>query len=126
MSSVIGLDPATMLSIFNSSSGRSGSTENKWPNFVLPQLDDLVTIKTREDTWVEQLGRKSSYTYQLEAFTGAIRQQLGTHGLLNWRRRQLLLVEAALVHQRLVARRLFLDRAVDAVRSRGIAVCGPS
>jgi 3-hydroxyisobutyrate dehydrogenase len=31
-----GLDPATMLSIFNRSSGRSGSTENKWPNFILP------------------------------------------------------------------------------------------
>lgn len=31
-----GLDPAVMLSVFNSSSGRSGSTENKWPNFVLP------------------------------------------------------------------------------------------
>ncbi|AYF99580.1 NAD(P)-dependent oxidoreductase [Protaetiibacter intestinalis] len=30
-----GLDPEVMLSIFNSSSGRSGSTENKWPNFVL-------------------------------------------------------------------------------------------
>jgi 3-hydroxyisobutyrate dehydrogenase len=31
-----GLDPATMLEVFNTSSGRSGSTENKWPNFVLP------------------------------------------------------------------------------------------
>ena len=31
-----GLDPEVMLSIFNSSSGRSGSTENKWPNFILP------------------------------------------------------------------------------------------
>jgi 3-hydroxyisobutyrate dehydrogenase len=31
-----GLDPATMLAIFNTSSGRSGSTENKWPNFILP------------------------------------------------------------------------------------------
>jgi 3-hydroxyisobutyrate dehydrogenase len=31
-----GLDPATMLEVFNASSGRSGSTENKWPNFVLP------------------------------------------------------------------------------------------
>lgn len=30
-----GLDPAVMLSVFNASSGRSGSTENKWPNFVL-------------------------------------------------------------------------------------------
>ncbi|WP_382305035.1 NAD(P)-dependent oxidoreductase [Herbiconiux sp. UC225_62] len=31
-----GLDPATMLEVFNSSSGRSGSTENKYPNFILP------------------------------------------------------------------------------------------
>ncbi len=31
-----GLDPEIMLSIFNSSSGKSGSTENKWPNFILP------------------------------------------------------------------------------------------
>ncbi|MFF5289662.1 NAD(P)-dependent oxidoreductase [Paractinoplanes globisporus] len=35
-----GLDPATMLEIFNGSSGRSGSTENKWPNFILPQTYD--------------------------------------------------------------------------------------
>lgn len=35
-----GLDPGTMLSIFNSSSGRSGSTENKWPNFILPGTYD--------------------------------------------------------------------------------------
>lgn len=32
-----GLDPQTMLAIFNSSSGRSGSTENKWPNFILTE-----------------------------------------------------------------------------------------
>lgn len=31
-----GLDPEVMLSIFNGSSGRSGSTDNKWPNFILP------------------------------------------------------------------------------------------
>ena len=31
-----GLDPEVMLSVFNGSSGRSGSTENKWPNFILP------------------------------------------------------------------------------------------
>jgi 3-hydroxyisobutyrate dehydrogenase len=35
-----GLDPATMLAIFNSSSGRSGSTENKWPSFILPGTYD--------------------------------------------------------------------------------------
>lgn len=32
-----GLDPEVMLAIFNLSSGRSGSTENKWPNFVIPE-----------------------------------------------------------------------------------------
>jgi 3-hydroxyisobutyrate dehydrogenase len=35
-----GLDPAVMLEIFNRSSGRSGSTENKWPNFILPGTFD--------------------------------------------------------------------------------------
>lgn len=30
-----GLDPKVMLDIFNTSSGRSGSTENKWPNFII-------------------------------------------------------------------------------------------
>lgn len=32
-----GLDPRVVLNVVNGSSGRSGSTENKWPNFVLPQ-----------------------------------------------------------------------------------------
>jgi 3-hydroxyisobutyrate dehydrogenase len=31
-----GLDPEVMLAVFNTSSGRSGSTETKWPKFVLP------------------------------------------------------------------------------------------
>lgn len=35
-----GLDPATVLDIINTSSGRSGSTENKWPNFILPGTYD--------------------------------------------------------------------------------------
>jgi predicted dehydrogenase len=43
------------------------------PNFVLPQLDDRLMVKTKEDTWVEQLGRRSSYTYQLEAFAAHLR-----------------------------------------------------
>ncbi len=30
-----GLDPAVVLDVINTSSGRSGSSENKWPNFVL-------------------------------------------------------------------------------------------
>jgi 3-hydroxyisobutyrate dehydrogenase len=35
-----GLEPEAMLTIFNGSSGRSGSTENKWPNFILPGTFD--------------------------------------------------------------------------------------
>jgi 3-hydroxyisobutyrate dehydrogenase len=35
-----GLDPAVMLDIVNASSGRSGSTETKWPKFVLPGTYD--------------------------------------------------------------------------------------
>ena len=31
-----GLDPAAMLEAINSSSGRSGSTDNKWPNHIVP------------------------------------------------------------------------------------------
>jgi 3-hydroxyisobutyrate dehydrogenase len=31
-----GIDPDVLLEVFNSSSGRSGSTENKWPNFIRP------------------------------------------------------------------------------------------
>lgn len=30
-----GIDPKVMLEVFNTSSGRSGSTDNKWPNFIL-------------------------------------------------------------------------------------------
>jgi 3-hydroxyisobutyrate dehydrogenase len=30
-----GLDPRVMLDALNTSSGRSGSTDNKWPNYVL-------------------------------------------------------------------------------------------
>lgn len=32
-----GLDPEVMLSIFNTSSGRSGSTEVKWPSYIVPR-----------------------------------------------------------------------------------------
>jgi 3-hydroxyisobutyrate dehydrogenase len=35
-----GLDVATVLDAINTSSGRSGSTENKWPNFILPETYD--------------------------------------------------------------------------------------
>ncbi|HZX04244.1 Gfo/Idh/MocA family oxidoreductase [Kribbella sp.] len=43
------------------------------PFYVVPQNDDRVIVTTKEDTWVEHLGTRTSYTYQLEAFAGAIR-----------------------------------------------------
>ncbi|GAA3662104.1 NAD(P)-dependent oxidoreductase [Microbacterium marinilacus] len=35
-----GLDPQVVLDVVNGSSGRSGSTDNKWPNFILPGTYD--------------------------------------------------------------------------------------
>jgi predicted dehydrogenase len=42
-------------------------------DFVNPHRDDRLIVTTREGTRIEHLGRRSSYTYQLEAFTTAIR-----------------------------------------------------
>jgi 3-hydroxyisobutyrate dehydrogenase len=35
-----GLDPMVMLEVVNASSGRSGSTQNKWPNYIVPETYD--------------------------------------------------------------------------------------
>jgi predicted dehydrogenase len=43
------------------------------PSFVLPHLDDRVLVETAAGERVEHLGTRSSYTYQLEAFTAAVR-----------------------------------------------------
>jgi predicted dehydrogenase len=43
-------------------------------NFVLPHLDDRLTVSTDAGSRVESLGRRSSYTYQLEAFADAVRK----------------------------------------------------
>ncbi|WP_350278316.1 Gfo/Idh/MocA family oxidoreductase [Kribbella sp. HUAS MG21] len=43
------------------------------PFYVVPQNDDRVIVTTKEDTWVEHLGTRTSYTYQLDAFIGAVR-----------------------------------------------------
>ena len=42
-------------------------------NFVLPHTDDRLFVKTAQGERVEQLGTRSSYTYQLEAFTDLVR-----------------------------------------------------
>jgi predicted dehydrogenase len=42
-------------------------------NFVLPHTDDRLVVKTAAGERVEHLGTRSSYTYQLEAFTKLVR-----------------------------------------------------
>jgi predicted dehydrogenase len=42
-------------------------------NFVQPHLDDRITVTTGTGAHVEHLGRRSSYTYQLEAFAAHVR-----------------------------------------------------
>ncbi|GGW96751.1 Gfo/Idh/MocA family protein [Streptomyces lomondensis] len=43
------------------------------PNFVLPQMDDRIVVRTPEGERTERLGTRSSYTYQLEAFAARVR-----------------------------------------------------
>jgi len=61
-----GLDTDVMLAIFNASSGRSWSTENKWPNFIAPQTFDsgfalqlMVKDMRIATTLAEQVGAPS-------------------------------------------------------------------
>ncbi|MER5899445.1 Gfo/Idh/MocA family oxidoreductase [Streptomyces mirabilis] len=43
-------------------------------NFVQPHLDDRVVVRTTAGERTEELGRRSSYTYQLEAFAAHLRR----------------------------------------------------
>jgi predicted dehydrogenase len=43
------------------------------PSFVLPHRDDRVIFTGPGEQRVEELGRRSSYAYQLEAFAAAVR-----------------------------------------------------
>ena len=46
------------------------------PNFVQPHLDDRVIVTTAHGERVEQLGKRSSYTYQLEALSAVLRRRV--------------------------------------------------
>ncbi|MEU2320758.1 Gfo/Idh/MocA family protein [Streptomyces althioticus] len=45
------------------------------PNFVLPQMDDRVVVRTGSGERTEHLGTRSSYAYQLEAFAARVRRE---------------------------------------------------
>lgn len=41
-------------------------------DFIKPHQDDRLTVRTESGTWVERLGTRPSYTYQLEAFAAHV------------------------------------------------------
>jgi predicted dehydrogenase len=43
------------------------------PEFINVHTDDRLIVTTESESRVEHLGTRSSYTYQLEAFTAAVR-----------------------------------------------------
>ncbi|MEE1928548.1 Gfo/Idh/MocA family oxidoreductase [Streptomyces sp. TRM 70351] len=43
------------------------------PNFVKPQDDDRLVVRTASGERVEELGRRTSFSYQLDAFAAAVR-----------------------------------------------------
>jgi predicted dehydrogenase len=45
-------------------------------DFVQPHLDDRLTVTTDSGSRIESLGKRSSYTYQLEAFAAAVHKCL--------------------------------------------------
>ena len=46
-------------------------------NFILPHLDDRLTVRTDGTDRVEHLGTRPSYCYQLDSFTSAVRGGTG-------------------------------------------------
>jgi predicted dehydrogenase len=47
-------------------------------DFVNPHHDDRLVVTTADESRTEHLGNRSSYTYQLEAFTRAVRTGAAT------------------------------------------------
>jgi 3-hydroxyisobutyrate dehydrogenase len=73
-----GLNPDVMLAIFNGSSGRSGSTENKWPNFILPGTYDSgfgLRLMLKDMKIAVQLAEQADAPSQLGTDAVALWQQ---------------------------------------------------
>jgi 3-hydroxyisobutyrate dehydrogenase len=63
-----GLDPQVMLEAINGSSGRSGSTQNKWPNFILPGGYDSgfgLRLMVKDMRIASELGRELGVPMEL-------------------------------------------------------------
>ena len=48
-------------------------------NFCVPSFDDRIDVKVGEATRTEELGKRTSYTYQLEAFADYVRNDVPIH-----------------------------------------------
>ena len=87
-----GLDVPTMLEIFNGSSGRSGSTENKWPNFIVPGSFDsgfglrLMLKDMRIATGLADLGRAAVSLWSEAA--SALPETADHTEIVNWLRKE--------------------------------------
>lgn len=94
-----GLDPEVMLEVINQSSGRSGSTETKWPNFILTQsfdsgfrLDLMVKDMRIAAAMAERLGRPMptaiSALRQWEAAAASLPASADHTEIVKWIQRQ--------------------------------------
>ena len=65
-----GLDPEVMLSIFNGSTGKSGSTEIKWPKYVIPETYNSgfkLRLMLKDIRIAVELAEKSGFPIELGA-----------------------------------------------------------
>lgn len=70
-----GLDPQVMLDVVNNASGRSGSTENKWPNYVLPGTFDagfMIDLMVKDLHIALRLGESTGGPMRHAAVTAAL------------------------------------------------------
>lgn len=73
--SAFGLDVQTVLDIVNISSGRSGSTENKWPNFIMPGTFDsgfTLRLMLKDVRTALGIAESAGASARLSAFTAAL------------------------------------------------------
>jgi 3-hydroxyisobutyrate dehydrogenase len=63
-----GLDPAVMIETINGSSGRSGSTETKWPNFILTDRFDSgfgLQLMVKDMRIAQELARQLGVSFAM-------------------------------------------------------------
>jgi predicted dehydrogenase len=92
-------------------------------NFVEPHVDDRIMVVTRDGERVEELGKRSSYTYQLEALRRHLREgaalPIDTDDAMETSQLIDDCYRAAGLTPRPAAKRVFLNRSIDRSTSFG-------